>query len=163
AGDRFSSGRSLIRNRCVVRLSPMSEGRRRLWPADDANCLAAVVIEMRPYSYTRRVAQLTSVVVRHGLAHAGSGRLPRWVTDRLPSPGLPGPERLRAVFEEMGGTFIKFGQMLALQPDLVSLEYCNALFKLLDQVTPFGIEQVRQTFVEELGKPPGDIFDSFDE
>src|SRR5438128_2485874 len=52
--------------------------------------------------------------------------------------------------------------MLALQPDLVSLEYCNALFNLLDRVKPFGIEEVERTFVEELGKAPGELFDTFD-
>src|SRR4051812_7931889 len=102
---------------------------------------------MQIYANTRRVAQLASVVARHGLAYAGGSRLPRWLVRRLPAPGLPGPERLRMVFEEMGGTFIKFGQMLALQPDIVSLEYCNALFKLLDQVAPFGADQVERIFL----------------
>ena len=43
------------------------------------------------------------------------------------------------MLEDIGGTFIKFGQMLALQPDIISLEYCNALFNLLDRVTPFPV------------------------
>jgi ubiquinone biosynthesis protein len=67
------------------------------------------------------------------------------------------------MLEDLGGTFIKFGQMLALQPDIVSLEYCNALFNLLDRVTPFSTEEAERIFVEELGAPPSELFDSFDE
>jgi len=66
------------------------------------------------------------------------------------------------VFEDVGGTFIKLGQMLALQPDILSLEYCNALFKLLDRITPFGFEATEKTFIEQFGKRPTEIFERFD-
>jgi ubiquinone biosynthesis protein len=113
---------------------------------------------------TRRLAHLVSVVVRHGIVHAAGARLPHWswLVRRFPPRDLSGPERLRTVFEELGGTFIKFGQMLALQPDIISLEYCNALFNLLDRVAPFGMGQVEKTFLEEMGKKPEEIFESFD-
>jgi ubiquinone biosynthesis protein len=98
------------------------------------------------------------------LAHAGTGRLPRWrwLRRRWPATDLPGPERLRVMLEELGGTFVKLGQMLALQPDILSLEYCNALFNLLDRVAPFDFAAVERTFVEELGRTPAEVFDSFD-
>lgn len=73
-----------------------------------------------------------------------------------------GPERLRMAFEELGGSFLKFGQMLALQPDILSIEYCNALFNLLDRVPPFPYEAVEHTFREELGRTPDEIFDTFE-
>jgi ubiquinone biosynthesis protein len=119
---------------------------------------------MRFGADARRLAHLVGVLVRHGLAHAAGARLARWpwLARRLPAGDLPGPERLRAVFEDLGGTFLKFGQMLALQPDLVSLEYCNALFNLMDRVTPFAFAEVERTFVEELGKTPGELFDTFE-
>jgi ubiquinone biosynthesis protein len=75
---------------------------------------------------------------------------------------LSGPERLRVLFEELGGTFIKFGQMLALQPDILSLEYCNELFDLLDRCSPFDNEQIERIFVEETGNTPSEIFESFE-
>src|SRR5207253_9746598 len=111
-----------------------------------------------------RIRHIVSVVVKHLLAHMIGARLAHWpwLARRLSSQTLPGAERLRMVFEEVGGTFIKLGQMLALQPDILSLEYCNALFNLLDRVAPFGMGQVEKTFVEELGKKPEEIFDSFD-
>jgi ubiquinone biosynthesis protein len=74
---------------------------------------------------------------------------------------LSGPERLRRLFEELGGIYIKFGQMLALQPDIISPEYCNALFDLLDRVAPFPATEVERTFVEEFGKKPCELFDIF--
>jgi ubiquinone biosynthesis protein len=96
------------------------------------------------------------------LAHAIGAQLARWpkLARHLSITRLSGPERLRSVFEDLGGTFIKFGQMLALQPDILSLEYCNALFDLLDRCAPFAYAHVEQTFIEELGTIPSEIFDS---
>jgi ubiquinone biosynthesis protein len=62
----------------------------------------------------------------------------------------------------LGGSFIKFGQMLALQPDILSLEYCNGLFDLLDRIKPFEYGEVKQILLAETGKTPAEIFDSFD-
>ena len=117
-----------------------------------------------------RLTHLTGVGLAHGLTLgaeriAGRPGAPAWLrtrVGRLSRAGLSGPERLRTLFEEMGGTFVKFGQMLALQPDLISLEYCNALFKLLDRVEPFSYSEVQRIWTEEIGRPPEDIFDSID-
>lgn len=111
-----------------------------------------------------RLAHIMAVIIKHALGYA-SGRLIErwpWLAGRLPRK-LSGPERLRMAFEGIGGTFIKFGQMLALQPDILSLEYCNALFNLLDHVAPFGYAQIESTFLEELGRAPSEIFDSFEQ
>jgi ubiquinone biosynthesis protein len=112
----------------------------------------------------RRLAHVVRVVARHALAHALGGRLRRWprLARRLPEGELSGPERLRAVIEDIGGTFIKLGQMLSLQPDILSLEYCSALFDLLDRVAPFGYGQVEKIFREEFGRTPSELFDRFD-
>ncbi|MEM9597175.1 MAG: AarF/UbiB family protein, partial [Acidobacteriota bacterium] len=108
-----------------------------------------------------RLLHLMGVVLRHAVAYVLGERARRWpwLAKRLPPARLTGPERLRTLFEDLGGTFVKFGQMLALQPDIVSLEYCNALFKLLDRVEPFGFEDVERTFREEHGRGPEEIFD----
>jgi ubiquinone biosynthesis protein len=116
------------------------------------------------WSNLRRLGRIAAVLVRHLLAYmlgALSVRWP-WLAQRLPHSTLSGPERLRTLFEDLGGTFIKFGQMLALQPDILPLAYCNALFNLLDRITPFEFEQVEQTFVDEFGRRSSDIFDHFD-
>jgi len=74
---------------------------------------------------------------------------------------LTGPQRLRTVLEQIGGTFIKFGQVLALQSDILPLDYCHELFNLLDRVPPFAYEEVERTFLEDLGRKPSEIFDTF--
>jgi ubiquinone biosynthesis protein len=112
----------------------------------------------------RRLAYIILVVTRHALAHVGGlllVRLPGFLSRPSHIP-LSGPDRLRTALEELGGSFIKFGQMLALQPDILSLEYCNALFDLLDRITPFEYADVERIFVSELGKTPSEIFDTFE-
>ena len=111
-----------------------------------------------------RLTRLLRVAARHGLAHLLGQRAKAWgpLARRLPMAGLPAPERLRMMIEDLGGTYIKFGQMLALQPDILSIEYCNALFKLLDRVEPFPYEDVERICVEELGRRPEEIFDAFE-
>jgi ubiquinone biosynthesis protein len=116
------------------------------------------------WSDLRRLVHIASVIIRHLFAHLAGARLARWpgLAQRLPSGTLSGPERLRMVFEEVGGTFIKLGQMLALQPDILPLAYCNALLKLLDRITPFGFEETEKTFIEQFGRRPTEIFAHFD-
>jgi len=112
----------------------------------------------------RRLIYIVTVIIRHAVAQSVHMLLTRW--PRLAFSArfarISGPERLRLFFEELGGTFIKFGQMLALQPDILSLEYCNALFDLLDRCTPFSYAELERTFIEETGKTPSEIFDSFE-
>ncbi len=73
-----------------------------------------------------------------------------------------GPRRLRILIEDLGGTFIKFGQVLSLQPDALPIAYCNALFDLLDRVPPFSYQDAETTFVEDLGCSPDAVFDDFE-
>ncbi len=114
-------------------------------------------------SSLKRMTSIAAVIVRHGLAYLRES----WTARRArlagrPHQALSKPERLRRFMEELGGTFIKFGQMLALQPDILPLEYCNALFSLLDRVAPVEFKHVEKAFLEEFGKPPAEVFDSFD-
>jgi ubiquinone biosynthesis protein len=100
------------------------------------------------------------VIIKHVLAHVHGVLLAHLRPGSRVRPS--GPDRLRTALEELGGSFIKFGQMLALQPDILSLEYCNGLFDLLDRITPFDFTDVEQIFVAETGKTPVEIFDSIE-
>ncbi|MEX1129036.1 MAG: AarF/UbiB family protein [Vicinamibacterales bacterium] len=112
----------------------------------------------------RRLLHITRILLTHGLV-MGIVRYERhwpWLARRIPLARLTGPQRFRRLFEDLGGSFIKFGQMLALQPDIVSLEYCDELFNLMDRIAPFPYAHVEHTFREELGRPPEELFDHFD-
>jgi len=110
----------------------------------------------------RRLLHIVRVLVAHAIAHlvAGQPRL-RPLARFVPLARLTGPRRFRQLFEDLGGSFIKFGQMLALQPDIVTLEYCDELFNLLDRIPPFPYEDVERVVVEELGARPDQLFEYF--
>ncbi|WP_310599375.1 AarF/ABC1/UbiB kinase family protein [Desulfobulbus sp.] len=76
---------------------------------------------------------------------------------------LSRPERLRLVFEELGPTFIKLGQLLSTRPDLIPPDFLDELAKLQDEIPPFSAEEVRAILKEELGRYPEEIFHYFDE
>lgn len=111
-----------------------------------------------------RCNKILRVACRQFIIHLLCQRLARWtnLVKRIPGYQLTGPERFRKAIEEVGATFIKFGQMMALQSDLLPLEYCRALFTLFDRVPSFPYEQVEQIFLEDLGRKPSEIYDSFD-
>ena len=85
-----------------------------------------------------------------------------------PALGLPGsdrrtgPVRLRLALEQLGGAWVKLGQMLALRYDLLPAAYCDELFGLLNQVAPFSYEEVRGIIRQELGAEPEQVFASFE-
>ncbi len=112
----------------------------------------------------RRFIHIVRVVIKHFVAHKMHQRLAQWprFAHWLLGKPLSGPDRLRVAFEEIGGTLIKLGQMLALQSDMLPLEYCRGLFSLFDKVPPFAYEYVERTFLEDLKQTPQQVFDSFD-
>ena len=71
-------------------------------------------------------------------------------------------EKLRRTLERLGPTFVKFGQMLSVRPDLLPKSYIRELEKLQDQVPPFPYEQARKTVEKELGRPLESVFSSFE-
>lgn len=119
---------------------------------------------MRAKASLCRFRDIFRVASRHAVLHVLHKSAVRWprLARRIPGENLSGPKRFRRAIEEIGGTFIKFGQMLAMQSDLIPLEYCHALFSLFDQVPPFDYPDVERTFVEDLQRTPLEVFDSFE-
>ena len=76
---------------------------------------------------------------------------------------LTKPQGLRMVFEELGPTYIKLGQILSTRPDLVPMEFINELSKLQDNVPAFAFEQVRRLIRSEFDCSPDDLFDRLDD
>jgi ubiquinone biosynthesis protein len=71
------------------------------------------------------------------------------------------PERLRTVIEELGPTFIKFGQILADRPDVVSDKLREELKKLQSKAEPFDDEEAMHLIEEELGGSVKNFFSEF--
>ena len=74
----------------------------------------------------------------------------------------PLPDRLTQVLERLGPTFVKAGQMLALRPDYIPLEYAQALRRLHADVRPFDSGEAVATVEREFGARVEDLFASFD-
>ncbi|MFH2218322.1 MAG: AarF/ABC1/UbiB kinase family protein [Pseudomonadota bacterium] len=72
-------------------------------------------------------------------------------------------ERVRMALEELGPTYIKLGQVLSTRPDLVPLNFLTELSKLQDNVPAHPFSQVGKIIEEELGAPPEDVFEFFDQ
>lgn len=72
------------------------------------------------------------------------------------------PERFRLALEELGPTFIKFGQLLSTRPDIIPAEYVQELEHLQDQVKPEKPERIQAEVEEQLGGRLDEIFLSFD-
>ena len=91
------------------------------------------------FAWLGRVWHVTSVLARHLLAAAFN------------KSAMSGPMRFRVLLEDLGGSFVKFGQVLAVQPDLLPPGYATQLLDLLDRVAPVPTDVIRQTLAAELG------------
>lgn len=72
-------------------------------------------------------------------------------------------ERIRHTLEDLGPTFIKFGQLMSLRPDLVPYPLILELRKLQDEVAPVPFPEIRGTVEKNLRRPLEEVFASFDE
>ncbi|MDO5533477.1 MAG: AarF/UbiB family protein, partial [Propionibacteriaceae bacterium] len=79
------------------------------------------------------------------------------------SGGGAGAARLASDLEDMGPTFIKFGQLLSTRYDLLPGEYTDALARLQDDVDPIPADEVRARIEEELGLRVRDLYSRFDD
>ncbi len=71
-------------------------------------------------------------------------------------------ERIRMAIEEMGPTFIKFGQILADRPDIIPVELQEELRKLQDEAQPMPDDLAIIEIEKELGRPLNELFRDFD-
>ena len=105
-----------------------------------------------------RLSEIAQVAVRHGFGYAIEGR-------RSADPTVEGTARgrhLREMLDELGPTFVKFGQLLSTRPDVVPPDIIAELRGLQDDVRPFSYEEVERTIEEELGQPIERLFTEFD-
>lgn len=72
----------------------------------------------------------------------------------------PREVRLRHAMEELGGTFVKLGQILSTRPDMLPLGWAEEFAKLRDEVAPAPEDEIRAVMEAELGDRLTTLFDS---
>jgi ubiquinone biosynthesis protein len=122
-----------------------------------------------------RLSEIAQVMVRHGFgyffeAHKLSDLLPgRSAEERLADmtaeqggASSARGQHLREVLDELGPTFVKFGQLLSTRPDVVPPDIVVELRGLQDDVRPFPFEQAERVIEEELGNTLERLFLDFE-
>ncbi len=105
-----------------------------------------------------RLSEIAQVAVRHGFGYAIEGHK---ATDPT-AEGTARGRHLREMLDELGPTFVKFGQLLSTRPDVVPPDIIAELRGLQDDVRPFPYSDVERTVAEDLGQPIERLFTEFD-
>jgi ubiquinone biosynthesis protein len=69
----------------------------------------------------------------------------------------------RRAFEELGGAFIKLGQMISVRPDEFGDELAGEMERLRDRVAPVPFSELRPVIEASLGAPLARLYASIDE
>jgi ubiquinone biosynthesis protein len=119
-----------------------------------------------------RLSEIAQVMVRHGFgyfleAHRRTDLLPgRSAEARLAARYEEGTsargQHLRELLDELGPTFVKFGQLLSTRPDVVPPDIVTELRGLQDDVRPFPFEQAERVVEEDLGNSIDRLFLEFE-
>jgi len=113
-----------------------------------------------------RAREIIGIVVKYGLSEWGTkpGMGKYFITKKRLAriEQYNKQERIRMAIEELGPTFIKFGQILADRPDIVPEEIREELKKLQDDAQPLADELAVKEIEKELGRPVGEVFREFD-
>lgn len=124
---------------------------------------------VRRYRHIQRYKQIATILIKYGFGwfvkqihlHSAIPISKRIIESRFPEElELSTEVRVRKVLEELGPTFIKFGQILSARPDLLPKPLFEELEKLQDAVPPF--ENASSQIEKNLGLPPEKLFASFE-
>ena len=123
------------------------------------------------YNHLPRYREILSVLFKYGFAdvlrlvalqhilHIEDATIRTHPDDQILSKPLP--VRLRLALEELGPTFIKFGQILSSRRDLITDDYFVELTKLQSGVPPFPAREAREIIEKELGHPMRVLYSDF--
>ena len=115
-----------------------------------------------------RIQEIASVLIRYGFGDVAqrlglvrvlerAGRVLHWHAAQELLELSP-PARVRRAMEDLGPTFVKLGQVLATRVDLFSPEWIAEFSRLQNAVPAAPFSQIREQLIEDLGKPPEDVF-----
>ena len=91
-----------------------------------------------------RLREMVAVLRRHDVVH-----------------GLT-PAKLRAIFEDLGPTFVKFGQIMSMRPDFLPTEYCDELMKLQTAARPLPFPVILSIVEQEYQREWNNVFREID-
>jgi ubiquinone biosynthesis protein len=110
-----------------------------------------------------RFSQIGRVLVRHGFGFVFDvrrGRRERRGFEELLAPNFG--VRLRRTLDDLGPTFVKFGQLLSTRSDIIPGKILFELQKLQNTAAPIPLEAAQAVIEVELGVPTGKLFAEFD-
>src|ERR671935_1943029 len=116
-----------------------------------------------------RISEIAQKAVRHGFGYFFASHK---LTDLVPGheevaplDGAPSERgrHLRELLEDLGPTFVKFGQLLSMRPDILPPDIIVELRALQDDVRPFPYPDVERVVAEELELPLHRLFLDFEE
>jgi ubiquinone biosynthesis protein len=117
-----------------------------------------------------RISEISQVAAKHGFGYFFETHGPGALRSRRQHEVAPETDegstrgqRLRQMLDELGPTFVKFGQLLSTRPDVVPPDIVFELKGLQDAVTPFPFEEAEQVIREELELSVEQLFLEFDE
>ena len=124
---------------------------------------------MRPFdliAHAVRAKEILGIIARHGFADLlDQIDLPAGIRHRIApvhAPERTTNERIRLAAEELGPTFVKFGQLLSMRPDILPQPLILELRKLQNQVPALPFSTMEPVLSEELGAPVESVFETFD-
>ncbi|CAD6493016.1 MAG: protein kinase UbiB [Candidatus Argoarchaeum ethanivorans] len=124
----------------------------------------------KQYKHAQRYREITEILIKNGLGYLLDRfnlrpyqKLKRVIHRKKLEPSTDEAERLRKALEELGPTFIKFGQMLSTRYDILPSNYITELSKLQDEVPSFDYQIVNREIEKELQTPPEQIYKHIEE
>lgn len=125
------------------------------------------MVRMSSVRNVDRMRHITNIAVKHGFGYFFEQHRIRDVMPRFRGrPARRGANRgqhITAMLEELGPTFIKFGQLMSTRPDVVPQDIIVELRKLQDDVRPFPVELAYETIESELDLSVERLFLEFDD
>ncbi len=116
-----------------------------------------------------RLSEISQVAAKHGFGYFFDTHRPHGIRSRRAREVDVSPDgsnrgvRVRQMLDELGPTFVKFGQLLSTRPDVVPPDIVFELKALQDDVTPFPFSQVEEVIEAELELSIAQLFTEFEE
>jgi ubiquinone biosynthesis protein len=110
-----------------------------------------------------RFSQIARVLTRHGFGFVFDVRRDR--REKRGAEKLLAPNfgvRLRRTLDDLGPTFVKFGQLLSTRADIIPEGVLSELQKLQDTVAPIPLQVAQAVIERELASSVGKLFAEFD-